>query len=149
MKSSSGYRTSSWAVLPVALLLNLDLAAQPVRDKMLDQVYITVDDGHPAVHVSLTFPFRYLSHFPASNGSELRIRVKPVRVPVSDGDAVFRREGVRPEGADTVGLVEVVYEGDIAGGPYISLIFSHEVAYSVNPGTDYRHLSVSLEPVGD
>jgi hypothetical protein len=122
------------------------LHAQPVRDKILDEVYMTLENDRPAIHVSLTFPFHYLSHFPPDKGDELRIRLKPVRVPTSDSDAVFTREGIRPDRADTVGLLEVLYEGDIDGGPYITLIFSRTVNYGVIPGTDYRHLTVVVEP---
>lgn len=125
------------------------VVAQPVRDKVLDQVYIEAEDGNQILFVSLSYPFRYLSHFPADHGSELRIRIKPVRVPVSDGSAVFTREGVRPVAADEIGLVEVVYEGDIAGGPYLSLIFKQDTRYKVRPGTDYRHLSIAIEPERD
>ena len=133
------------AIFLTAGLAHPDLRAQPVRDRILDEVYVTVGNGRPTVQVSLTFPFRYLSHFPQESGDELRIRLKPVRVPSSDKDAVFRREGVRPDRADMVGLVEVLYEGDIDGGPYLTLFFNRPVAYQVVPGTDYRHLTVIVE----
>jgi hypothetical protein len=134
------------AIFLTAGLAHPDLRAQPVRDRILDEVYVTLDNGRPTVHVSLTFPFRYLSHFPQESGDELRIRLRPVRVPITDKDAVFRREGIRPDRADMVGLMEVVYEGDIAGGPYITFFFSRPVAYEVVPGSDYRHLTVIVEP---
>lgn len=133
------------AILLTAGLAHPDLRAQPVRDRILDEVYVTLDSGRPTVHVSLTFPFRYLSHFPQHSGDELRIRLKPVRVPISDQDALFGREGIRPDRADMVGLMEVLYEGDIAGGPYITFFFNGPVAYEVVPGTDYRHLTVTVE----
>ncbi len=131
--------------LALLVLVVFTLPAQPVRDKILDEVYVTSDNGSPTIHVSLTFPFRYLSHFPQDSGNELRIRLKPVRVPTSDKDAVFSREGVRPDRADMVGLMEVLYEGDIDGGPYLTLFFSRPVIYEVVPGTDYRHLTVIVE----
>lgn len=133
------------AIFLTACLARPHLHAQPVRDKILDEVYVTRENDRPAIHVSLTFPFRYLSHFPPEEGAELRIRIKPVRIPISDSDAVFKREGIRPDRADTVGLIEVLYEGDIDGGPYITLIFSRSVTYEVIPGTDYRHLTVIAE----
>jgi hypothetical protein len=41
--------------------------------------------------------------------------------------------------------MEVLYEGDIDGGPYLTLFFSGPVTYKVVPGTDYRHLTVVVE----
>ena len=41
--------------------------------------------------------------------------------------------------------MEVLYEGDIDGGPYLTLFFSRLVTYEVVPGTDYRHLTVIVE----
>jgi hypothetical protein len=145
MRNSLKTLATATTIFLTAGLAHPDLRAQPVRDRILDEVYVTLDNGRPTIHVSLTFPFRYLSHFPQDSGDELRIRLKPVRVPSSDKDAVFSREGVRPDRADTIGLMEVLYEGDIDGGPYLTLFFSGPVTYKVVPGTDYRHLTVVVE----
>ena len=128
-----------------ALLLYLaanSQSAPPVRDKVLEDVEITKSDGNLIVEVYFSFPLRYRSHFPQDSGKELRIRLQPVRVPVSDLDAVFQRESVTPPYADAVALDEVIYEGDIDGGPYLTVRFLQTASYQVVPGADYRSMRI-------
>ena len=140
-------RTAKSIGMAVAALLALAVAgishtAAPVRDKVLDEVRLELHDGEPAIVVRFAFPLRYVSHFPLDGGAELRIRLQPVRVPASDLDALFRREAVAPHHADVAAVDEVVYEGDMDGGPYLTVYFTHPVRYRVIPAPDYRGLLI-------
>ena len=92
----------------------------------------------------LTFPFRYLSHFPPESGTELRIRIHPVNVPGSDLGGIFLREGMVPQDADVAAIDEVIYEGDNTSGPWITVRFNQTVRYQVIPGSDYRSVTVVI-----
>ena len=92
----------------IALAAGWVLSGQPARDKIIDSALITVESKHVILDVRLTFPFRYLSHFPPETGSELRIRIVPVRVPSSDLDAVFKNEGLVPPDADIAAIDQVL-----------------------------------------
>ena len=122
-------------------------SAPPVRDKVLEEVDLIQHDGELFIEVLFSFPMRYRSHFPADHGEELRIRLLPVRVPSSDLDAVPRRESVIPEYAGAASVDEVIYEGDIAGGPYLTVRFTRPVRYQVIPGADYRSIRVIVQSV--
>ena len=121
------------------------LSGPPARDRIIESALINVVDGHVVLEVALSFPFRYQSHFPQETGDELRIRIAPVRVPSSDLDAVFKREGLVPPDAETVGIDEILYEGDTAGGPYLTIRFTRPARYQVIPGSDYRRLSIVIQ----
>lgn len=121
--------------------------APPVRDKVLQEVDLVQHDGEIVIEVLFSFPMRYRSHFPADKGDELRIRMFPVRVPSSDLDAVPRRESVIPEYAGAAAVDEVIYEGDIEGGPYLTIRFWRPVSYQVIPGSDYRSIRVIVQSV--
>lgn len=123
------------------------LSGQPARDRILESVTVSAETGHVVVNVRLSFPFRYLSHFPQDTGQELRIRIAPVRVPSSDLGAVFRNEGLRPPDADVAAIDEVLYEGDAAGGPQVTVRFNHPVRYEVIPGSDYRSVNVVVDEI--
>ncbi|MEN8800414.1 MAG: hypothetical protein ABF297_00335 [Thiogranum sp.] len=136
-------------VLPAILFATLVLfivsenqSAPPVRDKVLEEVEVLKNDGQSVIEVQFSFPLRYRSHFPQQSGEELRIRLLPVRIPSSDLNAAFKREGVVPRHAEDLALDEVIYEGDSEGGPYLILNFSRPVSYEVIPGSDYRSMSV-------
>jgi len=133
------------AILFAALVLFIvseNQSAPPVRDKVLEEVEVLKNDGQSVIEVQFSFPLRYRSHFPQQSGEELRIRLFPVRIPSSDLNAAFKREGVVPRHAEDLALDEVIYEGDSEGGPYLILNFSRPVSYEVIPGSDYRSMSV-------
>jgi hypothetical protein len=129
------------------LVATWSYTAPPVRDKVLEEVDLVQRDGEIVIEVQFSFPMRYRSHFPADRGEELRIRLLPVRVPSSDLDAVPRRESVIPEYAGAASVDEVIYEGDIEGGPYLTIRFMRPVSYEVIPGSDYRSVRVIVRSV--
>ena len=141
-------------IIPITLLTAMLVfavarihSAPPVRDKVLQEVELVQHDGEIVIEVLFSFPMRYRSHFPADKGGELRIRMFPVRVPSSDLDAVPRRESVIPEYAGAGSVDEVIYEGDIEGGPYLTIRFLRPVRYQVIPGSDYRSIRVIVQSV--
>ena len=128
----------------VLLIVAENHSAPPVRDKVLEEVEVHEQDGQSIVKVQFSFPLRYRSHFPQEKSAELRIRLFPVRIPPSDVNAAFKREGVVPRGAESASIDEVIYEGNSEGGPYLILHFTRAVRYEVIPGSDYRSVSVMV-----
>ena len=128
----------------VVFVVTENHSAPPVRDKVLEEVQVLENHGQPVIEVQFSFPLRYRSHFPQHSGEELRIRLSPVRIPPSDLNAAFKREGVVPRHAEDVALDEVIYEGDSEGGPYLILTFTQPVSYEVIPGSDYRSMSIVM-----
>jgi len=120
------------------------IQAEPARDKIIDSALLRIDGENTFLDVQLTFPFRYLSHFPQETGQELRIRIQPVRVPSSDLNAAFQREGTVPPNADIAAIDEVIYEGDSASGPWLTIRFTRPVRYQVIPGGDYRSVTIAI-----
>ena len=133
------------AFVIIGLAAGWVLSGQPARDKIIDSATVSADAGHVLLDVHLTFPFRYLSHFPQETGTELRIRLIPVRVPSSDLDAVFKNEGLVPPDAEIAAIDQVLYEGDNPDGPYLTIRFTRPVRYQVIPGSDYRSINIVIQ----
>lgn len=142
-----------WAAILAILLVTASFGwllvrpphAEPVRDRILDRVYLTELDGRVAVQVDFPCPVRYVTHFPQHAGRELRVLVVPVPPCEDNQEAVRKREAIRPPYADVAGLSQVVYEGDIEQGPFVTFEFTQKVAYEVIPGSDHRGLTVFIE----
>lgn len=128
------------------LLVSTLLMSQPVRDRILNEVLVSQEEETVRIQVFFTDVFRYVTHFPHETGDQLRIRIEPVAVSISDRSAVFQREAVRPPGRDDAKLIEVLYEGDIPGGPFLTLFFTSPVNYEVVPGADFRSITVVVLP---
>ena len=115
---------------------------QPIQDRVLDNVTIEEEEEVVVIRVGFSFPVRYISHFPPFSGKELRIHLEPIAVSRADRDAVFKREAIKPRPHEKMEILEVIYEGDIGGGPYLTLLFDETTSYRVKQGKDYRSLVI-------
>lgn len=143
-------RISIGAIAGCALMLHLSPAAnaQPATATILDQVALIEQPGCLLINVQFALPVRYAWHFPYSFGEELRIRIDPIAANPADRAALSQREATVPRmtrGATLLGveLMEITYEGDIAGGPYLTLLFRNAVAFKVAQGKDFRSLVIA------
>ena len=134
-------------VLLAAALWGSTLYSQPVRDRILDDIDVEHARDGTVIRIGMTIPVRYIRHYPYESGNELRIKVLPFDVRTSDRDALHKRESLVPFNDDPPELREVVYEGDVDGGPFLTLFFDHEVHYEVEQGRDSRSIVVHLLPV--
>jgi hypothetical protein len=141
-------KTLTMALLGL-LLLSQGLQAQPVRDKILGEVDISRGPKGTSIQVMFTFPVRYIKHFPYEKGDELRIKFRPIAISPTDRDALFKRESVTPPRDNPVDLSQIIYEGDIEGGPFLTLIFQHPVKFTVSQGTDFRSITILIPDPAD
>ena len=129
--------------LTVVLLAQL-VSSEPVRKKILDQLDVQEGEEVTTIYISLTSPVRYIRHFPYESGEELRIKISLFDVSRDNRQAFFSRETLVPFNTEELPLDEVVYEGDIEGGPYLTLFFSRRVNFEVQQGTDSRSIVVYI-----
>jgi hypothetical protein len=129
--------------LAVVLLAQL-VSSEPVRKKILDQLDVREEEEVTTIYISLTSPVRYIRHFPYESGEELRIKISLFDVSRDNRQAFFSRETLVPFNTEELPLDEVVYEGDIEGGPYLTLFFSRVVDFEVQQGTDSRSIVVYI-----
>jgi hypothetical protein len=118
--------------------------AQPARDRILDDVHIEEKGGCVTIHIGFTFPVRYVRHFPFEKGDELQIQIEPIALGPLEQEAIFDRESLTPPHHRRASLEDVIYEGDIEGGPFLRLLFTREVRFEVGQGADFRSIKVAL-----
>ncbi len=116
--------------------------AQPVRDRLMGDVEIRTGTDYSVIEVAFTFPVRYVRHFPLGVSKETRIQLEPIAINPQDLDALSNRESMSPRADNPAHATEVLYEGDVAGGPYLTVLFDQPVRYEVKQGDDYRSILV-------
>ena len=131
------------AVWATTLVLGTSIRAQPTGGKIMTDVSLMEAGSCNTVRVSFDVRIRYVNHFPHGQGNEVRIRLKPLAVGSIDLQTLLVREGFSPLD-DATPLANVIYEGDIDSGPYLSLQFDHNVHFTVAQGTDFRSINVSF-----
>lgn len=100
-------------------------------------------DGCAVIHVEFNFPVQYIRHFPVESGPELRVQFEPISIGSSDRENQFERENVWFSQDETVPLSDVIFEGNISGGPFLTLIFERDVSFEVVQGDDFRSIDVT------
>ncbi len=135
------------------LLLSLALLAphsqaQPIGEGVMADldVYTGAECEPEIAVVQMNIPIRYLSHFPRNTGSQVRIRVRPLTVSALDADRLDDRESRAPAFRRTTLLREATFEGDIQGGPFLSLRFSKKARFHIFQGHDYRSIWAVISP---
>lgn len=126
------------------MLIALPLPAQPPRDRVLGDIDFSELPETAVVQVGFNFPVRYLNHFPADSGDELRIRLLPIAIAAVDRDALFHRESYSPPKPNLAGITEILYEGDNLPGLYLTIFFQNPAYWQVEQGTDYRSLIIKV-----
>jgi len=124
------------------------LPAQPVTNRILDDVRVQSGDKTADIEVHFTFPVRYVTHFPEKSGDTLQIQLQPIAISAVDRLAVHRRESSRLPRHSGLPLLDISYEGDLAGGPYLTIRFLEPVQFTVHQDTDFRTISVHVSMEG-
>jgi len=136
-------------ILVIALVLStggllLFASPSPATHLIMADVDIVEEEDCALVTVQFSFPVRYTNHFPYSEGDDLRIQLEPVVTSPADREVLFTRETVLPPPNEIAALTEVIYEGNIQGGPFLTLFFKRTVAFEVEQGSDYRSLVIAV-----
>ncbi len=140
------YRLAWSVVLVLGLFGAADSDAQPLRDRVLQDVEISGQ----CIVVGFSYPVQYVRHFPPRSGGEIQIRFRPSALGWINSDALFGRETVHLPSRGRVHLSEVSYEGDSVGGPYLVVDFDRKVNFRVGTGGDFRSIVITVgEAPGD
>ncbi len=119
-----------------------DAASREFR--IFDEVWLVEQQECRFIEVRFNIPMRYIKHFPYEGGVDLRIQLEPLAINPTEEEAQFRREYPGSISSDVGEIADVVFEGDIDGGPFLSLYFHKTVSYKVGQGTDFRSLVISV-----
>lgn len=132
----------------VAVLLSLLMLAvmSPVRaaETALAGIQIIEQPDTVVLEVEFAVPMKYVKHFPPRQGEILQIQLQ------AEGEKAMKRESLTPPASDVLPLALVTYEGDIPGGPYLTIRFNYGVAYEVEapPGNNSVLVVIRRDTLG-
>ncbi len=132
------------------------------EEAVLQGIQITEKETAIELQIDFAHPLQYLRHFPPSAGEILQIQLQaPIERPkdekedAADGpgggntkdksSATAKRESMLPPANDVVPLVNVTYEGDVPGGPFLTLRFRYVVEYTISGGPGGKSVVVSVK----
>ena len=131
-----------WRRLIIGIFLLLPGLA--VAGDILKDVEYQTDDDFIHIRVLFGTEVDYIKHFPSSRGKITQIQIK-LKGEKFDKKSQKRRETIEPD-ANAPGVIrDVIYEGNVRGGPYLVLRFSSVVRFVLKKEKNSRLLTVSID----
>ncbi len=143
MRTGFSLRIAALSILGWAAL-STDVPAQPTTDRVLTDVRVLEGNDCTYFQIEFNFPVQYVNHFPPDAGDELRIQVNPIIVNLQDRAALLLREALSPPESGDLGLLSIIYDGELSSGPVLTLQFRRPLSYSVGQGRDFRSVLVGI-----
>ncbi len=113
---------------------------------VLEDVRFGIQGDYAMLQVDFGVPVKYVRHFPASYGPMVQIKVKFYNVTGTYREEVEGKEVIKPRLPDArIPLEDVIFEGNVPGGPYVTLRFSKPVKYIVQDGIGFHSILVMVE----
>jgi len=133
-------------ILSLALftVLQLSGSAYARRFQILDEVTLEQHQECRFIVVKFNIPMRYIKHFPFESGTDLRIQLHALAINPTDRSAQFQREYPGSVSSDLSAIADVIFEGDVEGGPFLALYFHKPVSFRVWQGADFRSLVIAI-----
>ncbi|MBI3774412.1 MAG: hypothetical protein HY273_02460, partial [Gammaproteobacteria bacterium] len=132
------------------------------QNLVLQGIQITENSDNFVIEIELGQALHYMRHFPFASGSSLQIQLQPPPGSIHQPDLSSRLPGSRPADAaaanqppaprerldspqnQSLPLTDIIYEGDAAGGPYLTLRFKNNVEFGVVEGAHGRSMIVTV-----
>jgi hypothetical protein len=132
------------------------------QNLVLQGIQITDTSDSFVIEIELGQSRHYMRHFPFASGSSLQIQLQPPQggarplEPAPRGAASrptdlagaiqgqSPRERLDPPRNQALPLTDIIYEGDAAGGPYLTLRFKNNVEFSVAEGAHGRSMIITV-----
>jgi len=132
--------------LTLALLIILQVSgtASARQFQILDEVTLEQHQECRFIEVGFNIPMRYIKHFPFESGKDLRIKLGPLAINPNEESSQFRREYPGSLSSEVADIAEVIFEGDVVGGPFLALYFHKPLSFRVWQGSDFRSLVISI-----
>jgi hypothetical protein len=143
MRTTTRLRNAALGVLGWAALSSV-VSAQPTTERVLTDARLLQGNDCTYIQIEFNFPVQYINHFPPNAGDELRIQINPIIGNVRDRDALLLREALTPPRSDDLGLLNIIYDGELSSGPVLMLQFRRPLSYSVGQGHDFRSVLVGI-----
>ncbi|MEZ5925031.1 MAG: hypothetical protein R3D57_11685 [Hyphomicrobiaceae bacterium] len=132
------------AALPLLLAMTPSAVAEPVLDRVFSEADVVATKTCAVMRIGFNFRVRYISHFPLSNGTELRIAFRAVDPAAAKAEILTRRESLRVPSSQAEDIQSIEFEIAKGSGLSVLVTFKHPVAFDVAQGADFESLNVAM-----
>ena len=130
------------AIIVFSGLYLFQLAQTP--DRILQDVYVYDEGDRSILQVKFNVPIRYESHLPEKQGRVINIKLRVVTLSGADRNDYIDKNSIVPGFMEKVPVTDIAYEGDVPGGPLLSIRFSEPVQFTIAEDSTLRSLLISI-----
>jgi len=113
-------------------------------DRILQDVFVFEEGNRVVLQVKFNLPVRYENHFPEKRGDFLQIKIRPIALTGIDKNEFIDKDAILPGFIELVPISAIAYEGDVPGGPFLSLRFSEPVNFTVAEDSSMRSIIIHV-----
>ncbi len=117
-------------------------------DQVIKDVVMFTDNGKAVVQVHFSGPIRYENHFPDGNSNFLQVKFHLVSLQRHAHREVVPQDLIKTEVVQRTSLMNISYEGDVPGGPFLTFLFTRPVDFSVKPSESLDSIIVEIPLAG-
>ncbi len=111
----------------------------------IDSIDIRDSISPAELRINFGAPLQYLNHAPTSSGDEIRIQLQNISSNLFLQDSAWQdQQTVTARPSSQVPFLDASYEQLDVDRGILTVRFSHAVKYSVQAGTDRRHITISI-----
>jgi len=143
-------------VYKIAFLILVSICLLPTafaveKKQVLRDIQVSEKANEVAIRVNFNKRVRAIRHFPPTAGEILQIQLEVTGDKKSAGSRddidsdIAKRESMLPPKNNLVPLVSVTYEGDVPGGPYLTLRFKFAVEFRLEEGSDGKSIHILVK----
>ncbi|MDH5230216.1 MAG: hypothetical protein OEY38_09160 [Gammaproteobacteria bacterium] len=130
------------AFLGLVLLYTFQIVEAPNR--LLQDVLVYEEGQKNVLQVKFNLPVRYENHFPQGPSDFVQIKIRPVSLSGVQKNEYIGSDTILPGFLEKVPVSDIAYEGDVNGGPFLSLRFSKPVNYQIAEDSSMRSILLIL-----
>ncbi len=146
MRQAIGRTLAVPVLLALALIcmMGRPATAEAVLDRVFSEAQAVESKSCTVMRIGFNFRVRYVSHFPLSNGTELRIAFRAVDPDVARAEILTRRESLRVPENLKASVRSIQFELAKGSGLSVLVTFDHPLSFDVAQGQDFESFVVAL-----
>ncbi len=115
-------------------------------DRLVAALVIATEKDHKNLDVDFNSPVRYLGHFPETPSDLFQIQLRPITFEGFTENYSMLDYFLKRGLPDDANLLDIRFEGDVPGGPFIVLQFKTVMDVTIREASGLRGVHISYKP---
>jgi hypothetical protein len=116
-------------------------------ETLVADVVLTKDKEAKNLQVDFASPVRHIGHFPEKQGDLLQIKLRAISFHEFNESYSLINTFLQSHEAKENQIADIRYEGNVPGGPFLTIKFSQPVSYQVNEGEGLKAMLINYKTI--